>query len=632
MDRYGPHDVRAIVSVDVSDWDAPSPDGRSATEHSREEVCREVWRQLKRSVNTPGTEDVLRDEDLIGWFIDSDIDRDPSDPARLANAEPLLVNLTDTWRLRPEAVTAIPNLFLASDYVRTHTDLATMEGANEAARRAVNGILDAEGHSGPRCRIWPLHESPAFAAFREYDAVRFGLGLPWDPGLASVAAAALAAADPALAALSPLLAAAEPAGRRAQELLERVDASLGLEDLSTALQPQLVKLQEQAENLETAAPLREIEEAAVRLGRGLSGSTAPESPAAASVERSRAEEDSGPPSFGERLAWYRSLTLGAFEDGVPATEPQRYLYDPIREFVARPSKALRPALCIATCRALGGRTEDALPSAAGIELLHNAFLVHDDIEDGSESRRGRPTLHRTLGVPLAVNAGDAMNALSMGLFRRNVLQLGPEAALRIFDEVDHMLQQSLEGQALELGWLRDNECGVATADYLRLVLKKTAWYSFIHPMRIGAIAARPEEDGLERFHAFGFLLGAAFQIQDDVLNLVGDARYGMEIGGDLWEGKRTLPLIHALAHAPPSGRARLEEVLARPRERRLPRQVHELGRMLEDGGSIEWARSSSAALAAAAREALPAAFAGARPGPDLDFVRSLVDYLVSRDV
>ncbi|CAN5897914.1 hypothetical protein BH23GEM7_BH23GEM7_29350 [soil metagenome] len=136
---------------------------------------------------------------------------------------------------------------------------------------------------------------------------------------------------------------------------------------------------------------------------------------------------------------------------MPAKEPQRHLYGPIREFVTRPGKGLRPALCIATCRAFGGRTADALTSAAGLELLHGAFLVHDDIEDGSESRRGRPTLHRTVGIPLAVNVGDAMNTLAMGLFRRNVSGLGPEAALRIFDEVDHMLIESLEGQAMELG-------------------------------------------------------------------------------------------------------------------------------------------------------------------------------------
>ena len=98
---------------------------------------------------------------------------DPAHPGFLQNTEPLLVNLMDTWTLRPEATTAIPNLFLASDYVRTYTDLATMEGANEAARRAVNGILDAAKFDGARCDLWPLHEPEILAPWRLHDAARY---------------------------------------------------------------------------------------------------------------------------------------------------------------------------------------------------------------------------------------------------------------------------------------------------------------------------------------------------------------------------------------------------------------------------------------------------------------------------
>jgi geranylgeranyl pyrophosphate synthase len=226
-----------------------------------------------------------------------------------------------------------------------------------------------------------------------------------------------------------------------------------------------------------------------------------------------------------------------------------------------------------------------------------------------------------------------MNALSMRLFRRNLAQLDPVVALRIVDEVDHLLVQSLEGQAMELGWIRDNDCAVTTDDYLRMVLKKTAWYSFIHPMRIGALAAGCCPDGLGRFHRFGFLLGAAFQIQDDILNLTGAAsRYGKEIGGDLWEGKRTLVLVHALAHATAADRARVQEFLAHAGRRPLDREVAAVRRLLGATGSVEWARQAAAALSRAAVDELPAAYAGALDGPDLEFVRSLADYVVERDV
>lgn len=630
MDRYGPRNIQGIVSVDVSDWDAPAPNGRSATEHTREEVCQEVWRQLKKSVNVDGDE-ILRDEDLIGWFIDSAIDRDPTQPGRLKNTEPLLVNLVDTWRLRPEAATAIPNFFLAADYVRTNTDLATMEAANEAARRAVNAILERSGSTATPCEIWPLHEPTALAPLRQYDAVRFGLGLDWDASMVHVGSAAMQAADPLLQPLSSVFARLQPWASKTEHVIDTAESMLPMREVEQATQPLLHQAQKSLESAEAAIPSQIIESSLLDAARRHAASF-PFVGIHPHPSQSQAES-AGPADFSDRLQWYRAMTMTALEDGVPTSEPRAHLYDPIREFVSRPSKGLRPALCLATCGAHGGNLEEAKHSAAGIELLHNAFLVHDDIEDGSESRRGGPTMHRMLGLPLAVNAGDAMNALSVGVFRRNLRTISPEAALRIFDEVDHMLIESLEGQAMELGWIRENNCDVATEDYLRLVLKKTAWYSFIHPMRIGALVARPEDEDLDRFNAFGFLLGAAFQIQDDVLNLMGDeALYGKEIGGDIWEGKRSLPVARALARTSGRDRSRLVEFFGAPRERRLTRQVLEISDILQQSGSLEWSRQVAQELSTAASEALPVAFAGASEGPDLNFIRSLSRYLVERAV
>ncbi len=242
-------------------------------------------------------------------------------------------------------------------------------------------------------------------------------------------------------------------------------------------------------------------------------------------------------------------------------------------------------------------------------------------------------MHRQVGVPIAVNTGDAMNALAARFFRRSVDGVGPEATIRILEEVDHLVIETLEGQALELGWVRDNDLSVAADDYLRLVLKKTAWYSFIHPIRIGALIANGRDDNLARFDRFGYLLGLAFQITDDVLNLKGSAaRYGKEIDGDLWEGKRTLVLTHALAHADARDRGWMGDFLARPRERRLPRDVVRLHHLLESVGSITWAADAARAFAtAAAAEFERTAFAGVPASADLDWLRSCVAFVVSRD-
>lgn len=178
---HGDGQVRGILSVDVSDWNTPGIlYHRPARNCSREEIALEVWAQLKASLNVGGT-DLLEDANLHSWFVDPDIYDVKNNPNTEANAEPLLVNLVNTWSLRPEAHTLIPNLFLASDYVRTFTDLATMEGANEAARRAVNAIIDATGSNASYCTVWPLTEPDVLTAWRLHDLRRYNRGLPWNP-------------------------------------------------------------------------------------------------------------------------------------------------------------------------------------------------------------------------------------------------------------------------------------------------------------------------------------------------------------------------------------------------------------------------------------------------------------------
>ncbi len=212
-------------------------------------------------------------------------------------------------------------------------------------------------------------------------------------------------------------------------------------------------------------------------------------------------------SFQRQLAAWRDLTLAEISGSLPLHEPRRHLYDLVTAQLSRAGKGIRPALCIATAKAFGGKEANALPSAAALEMLHNAFLVHDDIEDGSELRRNHPTMVAEHGVPLAVNTGDAMNALSIRLLRRNLPLLGAPTAIRIYEEIDALLVESLEGQAMELGWIRDNDTRVGASDYLRMTLKKTCLYSFIHPMRIGALVADGERTDLDRFDQLGFLTG-----------------------------------------------------------------------------------------------------------------------------
>lgn len=252
---------------------------------------------------------------------------------------------------------------------------------------------------------------------------------------------------------------------------------------------------------------------------------------------------------------------------VPSSE--RYgaaLYDRMLDYPLREAKGLRPALCMATCRALGGGLQNVLPTAAVLELYHNAFLIHDDVEDGSARRRGEPTLHRMYGIPVAINVGDAMLALALQPLLDNMRTIGMGPALRALQEVADMARVSTEGQAIELEWIRCGRWDLGDDDYIEMVSKKTARYTFVTPMRLGAMIARNPRVDFEVLGRFANALGVAFQIQDDILNVTGDEQhYGKEIGGDLWEGKHTLVLLHALRCATKTERARALEILAKPR-------------------------------------------------------------------
>ena len=338
-------------------------------------------------------------------------------------------------------------------------------------------------------------------------------------------------------------------------------------------------------------------------------------------------------TFLARLAAYREATLPGLLSAVPQREPQRHLYGPLSSYLSRAGKSLRPAICLATCRAFGGDPSDALASATAIEMLHNAFLVHDDIEDESDLRRGLPTLHAEHGVPIALNAGDMLTALSVRVLRENLAELGMPLTWRVYDEFEHMMQESLEGQAMELGWVRDNRGDVSDEDYLRMVLKKTCWYSFIHPCRIGALIATRDAVDLDRFNRFGCYLGTAFQIQDDLLNLTGDQRrYGKEIGGDLLEGKRTLMLIHLQRQLFGDEAARVSAYLGRPRADRSARDTRWILDLMRSRGSLDHARRAARQLAGAALFEFTRAFHDVPESDDTTFLRQIVSYMVSRDV
>lgn len=328
---------------------------------------------------------------------------------------------------------------------------------------------------------------------------------------------------------------------------------------------------------------------------------------------------------------YGEITRAALKEYLPSREPRRYLYDLLTEYPGRGGKMMRPSLCIAAARIFGAPLDDALCTAVAIEIFHNALLIHDDIEDGSEKRRGRPTLHVLHGVPLALNAGDTLTLMSLRPLLENRSRIGERLTLGIIEETERMARECAEGQAMELGWRRYNASEIGDADYLEMVLKKTCWLSTIYPIRVGAMIGSRGHVDLEPLVRYGFFMGAAFQIQDDLLNLVGDDEYGKEINGDLWEGKRTLMLIHTMREATPEQRARLTAIFQQTREQRTSEEVNWIRELMEKYGCTDYARKMAHELAGAALHEYSLLSAGLPDSRDKSFLEQMATWVVERN-
>ncbi len=210
-------------------------------------------------------------------------------------------------------------------------------------------------------------------------------------------------------------------------------------------------------------------------------------------------------------------------------------------------KRLRPIFCLLTCAEVGGEVTNAVPAAAALELLHNFSLIHDDIEDGDEMRRGRATVWAQWGVPQAINAGDGLFALAFesiqGLNDRGVNADTTLAALRIFTQ---MCVELTEGQHLDMRF--EQRSDVSVAEYLRMVEGKTSALVGAS-VAIGAVVGGAEADQSEALWRFGRDVGLAFQVQDDVLGIWGDpAETGKAAGNDLLRRKKSFPILYALNH------------------------------------------------------------------------------------
>jgi geranylgeranyl diphosphate synthase type II len=328
----------------------------------------------------------------------------------------------------------------------------------------------------------------------------------------------------------------------------------------------------------------------------------------------------------------KALIWPELQKYLPNKEP-RFHYDMVRDYPQRGGKYLRAGLILLSCEAFGGNPAKAVRTAAAMEASQNWILIHDDIEDHSDERRGKPCLHKLVGTELALNAGDALHMIMWKILADNREILGDRLTFEVIDEFYRMLLITAEGQAIEMRWVEDRTLSMTEEDYYKIVDTKAGLYTITGPMRLGAMIAGATPEQLKLLDEFGLPFGRAFQIQDDVLNLTADVKkYGKEIGGDIWEGKRTLMLVHLISHCSQDEREKVKAIYARPREHKAQADVDYVLNLMRKYGSIEYARNRSFEFAGQAQRIFDSKFTFLKEGPGKEGLRATVDFVVKREL
>jgi len=312
-------------------------------------------------------------------------------------------------------------------------------------------------------------------------------------------------------------------------------------------------------------------------------------------------------------------------------EVDKFHWQLVSEYPQRKGKYVRPTLVLLSCEAIGGDPVKAIKTAAAMQTSEDWILVHDDFEDGSEERRNKPCLHRMYTPELAVNAADSLHIIMWKMLRDNEKVLGPQKTYEIMDEFYKMLMRTTLGQTAEIKWTQENRMDMTDDDVIFILDGKTSYYTIAGPLRLGAIVAGATQDQLTEIFKLGVPLGRAFQIRDDLLNLVGEReKYGKEIGGDILEGKRTLMLVHLLRTAQGEDKEKMLEILKKPRDEKTAEDVGFAIDLMNKYGSIEYGKKMAEKFTNEALDAFEK-MSFYKPGKARDQLKAGITFMLTRE-
>ncbi len=275
---------------------------------------------------------------------------------------------------------------------------------------------------------------------------------------------------------------------------------------------------------------------------------------------------------------------------LPDKNPHKH-YDMVREYPLRQGKYFRPGLVLLGTQLLGGNTNKALLTATAMQVSEDWLLIHDDAEDHSQERRHKPTLNAMHGYELAINAGDALHMIMWKILGDAAKKLGVKTGWQVFEKMNEVLLTTTEGQYMELQWIYDKKVFVSEKEYLQMIKRKTACYTIIGPLQLGAMISGASASQIKSIEIWGRPFGYAFQIWDDCMNVSSSAKkQGKEFAGDIMEGKRTLILSHLLKHCAKNERKNVERIYQKTRQQKTQKEKQYILRLMNNYGSIEYVK------------------------------------------
>jgi geranylgeranyl diphosphate synthase type II len=314
----------------------------------------------------------------------------------------------------------------------------------------------------------------------------------------------------------------------------------------------------------------------------------------------------------------------AFEIQDKYKKLQCFHWNLVKEYPERKGKYIRPTLVVLTAEAMGVKSQNITKTAAAMQVSEDWILVHDDFEDGSLERRGKPALNIIYGNELAVNGGDTLHIIMWKILNN---QNNPA----INEEFYRMLMRAALGQTVEIKWTQENKLDFNDKDWFFIADGKTAYYTIAGPMRLGAILAGATQKQLEDLAEFGVALGICFQLVDDILDLTTDFEgLKKQKGNDIFEGKRTLMLGHLLRNASKPDRNRIVKILSKNRDQKTQKEVDWIIDRMMYYGSTDHAQNIAKKYRDRARKIFDTKLSFLKHEPARTELKDLIDFILER--